>query len=327
MISAMRRAAVFGAALACGALCAAISAAPARAQTSDKLKLAVGGFGSWAVEAARLGVQSGIFRKHNLEVEYYATAGAGESLQAVISNSADLSIGVGTAGVLGAFAKGAPIRIIGANFKGSGDVYWYTRADSPIRALKDATDKDIIAYSSNGSSTHIAVSGLIEEAGVKAKPLATGDMASTLTQVMSGQIALGWAAPPFGLREVGEGKIRIVGTGNEAPSLREQTVRVDIASVRVMSERKEALARYVKAYRETLDWMFSDKKAVEMWAANIGVPVNLAEIAARDYQPKAARDFDVIVGLDLLMAGAVKQKFLTAPLTKEQIATLVQIVK
>ena len=57
------------------------------------------------------------------------------------------------------------------------------------------------------------------------------------------------------------------------------------------------------------------------------MPVNLAEIAARDYQPKAARDFDVIVGLDLLMAGAVKQKFLTAPLTKEQIATLVQIVK
>ena len=310
-------------------ICAALfcATASALAQTPDKLKLAIGGFGAWAVEAPRLGVQSGIFKKYNLDVEYYATAGAGESLQAVISNSADISVGVGTAGVLGAFAKGAPIRIIGANFRGSGDVYWYVRAESPIKSLKDATEKDNVAYSSNGSSTHIAVSSLIEEAGLKAKPLATGDMASTLTQVMSGQIALGWAAPPFGLKEAAEGRIRIVGTGNEAPSLRDQTVRVDIASVRVMTDRRDVLQRYVRAYRETLDWMFSDNKAVEMWAANIGVPVNLAQIAAREYQPKAARDFDSIVGLDKLMEGAVKQKFLAAPLTKEQLATLIQIVK
>ncbi len=297
------------------------------ARAQDKLKLAIGGFGAWAVEAPRLAAQSGIFKKHGLDVEYYATAGAGESLQAVISNSADISVGVGTAGVLGAFAKGAPIRIIGANFRGSGDVYWYVRADSPLKSMKDATDKDLMAYSTNGSSTHIAVTALVEEAGVKAKPLATGDMASTLTQVMSGQIAMGWAAAPFGLKEIEEGKIRVVGTGDEAPSLREQTVRVDIASVRVTTERKDALQRYVKAYRETLEWMYADGKAIEMWAANIGVPVALARIASDKYQPKSARDFDSITGLDKLMEGAVKQKFLTAPLTKEQLSTLIQIVK
>ncbi len=321
MIFAMRRAAVIAATLG-----AALLPGVPTALAQDKLKLAIGGFGAWAVEAPRLGMQSGIFKKHNLDVEYYATAGAGESLQAVISNSADLSVGVGTAGVLGAYSKGAPIRIFGANFTGSGDVYWYVRADSAIKSVKDASDKDIIAYSSNGSSTHIAVAALIEEAGVRAKPLATGDMASTLTQVMSGQIAMGWAAAPFGLKEINEGRIRIVGTGNEAPSLREQTVRVDIASVRVMSGRADALKRYVKAYREILDWMYADKKAIGMWAANIGVPVELAQIASDKYQPKSARDFDSITGLDKLMEGAVKQKFLTAPLTKEQIVELVRIV-
>ena len=293
------------------------------ASAQETMRVAIGGFGLWAVEAPRLGQQAGIFRKHGLNIEYYATAGAGESLQAVISGSADLSVGVGTTGVMGAFAKGAPVRVIGANFTGAGDLYWYARADSPIKSLKDATEKNIMGFSSNGSSSNSVALALVEETGSKIKMLATGDQASTLTQVMSGQVDLGWAAPPFGLKEIQEGKIRIVATGNDAPSLRNQTVRVDIAGLRVTTERKDALARYVQAYRETLDWMYSDPKAIEMWAANIGVPVALAQKASDDFQPKAARDFDRISGLDALMASAVRQKFLTP----EQLAVLIQVGK
>ena len=245
----------------------------------------------------------------------------------MISGSADLSVGVGTTGVMGAFAKGAPVRIFGANFTGAGDLYWYARAESPLRSLKDATDKTVLGFSSNGSSSNTVAVALAEETGGKMKLLAAGDQASTFTQVMSGQIDLGWAAPPFGLKEMAEGRIRIVATGNDAPSLRDQTVRVDIASLKVMTERKEALSRYVKAYRETLDWMYSDPKAIEMWAANINVPVEFARKAAFDFQPKAARDFDAITGLDKLMEGAVRQKFLAAPLTKEQLSTLIQVIK
>ena len=47
---------------------------------------------------------------------------------------------------------------------------------------------------------------------------------------MSGQVDIGWAAPPFGLKEIEEGKIRIVGRGSEVPSLRGQTVRVLIVN-------------------------------------------------------------------------------------------------
>ncbi len=317
------------------AFCCAVSgvfgliacSAGAFAQQLDTFRLAIGGFGLWAAEAPRLGQQAGIFKKHGINVEYYATAGAGESLQAVISGSADLSIAVGTTGVMGAFAKGAPVRIIGSNFTGASDLYWYARADSPIKTLKDGTEKNVLGFSSNGSSSNTIAVALVEETGAKMKLLASGDQAATLTQVMSGQIDLGWAAPPFGLKEISEGKIRIVATGNDAPSLRDQTVRVDIASVKVLTERKDALVRYVKAYRETLEWMYADPKAIEMWAANIGVPVEFARKAAFDFQPKAARDFDVITGLDKLMEGAVRQKFLTAPLTKEQLSTLIQVVK
>src|SRR6185436_3681159 len=109
-------------------------------------------------------------------------------------------------------------------------LYWYVRADSPIKTLADATASNTIAYSTNGSSSNNLVLAFIAELGAKAKPTATGSPAGTLTAVMSGQVDIGWAAPPFGLKEIKEGKIRIVAHGSDVPSLRGQTVRVLIVN-------------------------------------------------------------------------------------------------
>ncbi|MBI3434653.1 MAG: superoxide dismutase family protein, partial [Proteobacteria bacterium] len=127
-----------------------------------------------------------------------------------------------------AFSRGAPVRILLPAFTGTGDLYWYVRADSPIKALADATQSHTIAYSTSGSSTNNIVLAFVLELGAKAKPTATGSPAGTLTQVMSGQIDIGWAAPPFGLQEVADGKIRILARGSDVPSLRGQTVRTII---------------------------------------------------------------------------------------------------
>ena len=47
---------------------------------------------------------------------------------------------------------------------------------------------------------------------------------------MSGQIDVGWAAPPFGLDQLDEGKIRIIASGNDAAVFKGQTVRLNIAN-------------------------------------------------------------------------------------------------
>src|SRR6266849_8318248 len=109
------------------------------ASADDTLELEVGQLG-------------GIFKKHGLKLEIVYTQGAGETQQAVISGSVDLGIAAGVMGVLGAFAKGAPVRVIGAETTGAGDLYWYVKADSPIKTLQD-TDGKTIAYSTKGSST------------------------------------------------------------------------------------------------------------------------------------------------------------------------------
>ena len=41
---------------------------------------------------------------------------------------------------MAAYAKGAPVRIIGAQATGAAD-FWYVKTDSPSKSLKDADDK------------------------------------------------------------------------------------------------------------------------------------------------------------------------------------------
>ena len=131
--------------------CACIAmSSPAHAQ--DTLKIAAGQRGNWDTSISEVGQRAGIFKKHGLELEILWTQGGGETQQAVISGSVDIGVATGIMGVLSAYSKGAPVRIIGAETTGAADLYWYVPATSPIKSLKD-TDGKTIAYSTNGSST------------------------------------------------------------------------------------------------------------------------------------------------------------------------------
>src|SRR5262245_4191284 len=303
----------------------ALSMSGALAQ--DKFKVAVGQIEIWSGAVPALGQKAGIFKKHGIELEIFGTAGAGETVTTVISGSADFGINVGSYGVFRAFARGAPLRIIGANFTGAGDLYWYVRTESPIKSLADATEKNSISYSTNGASTHIVVSGFQKALGLKAIPTSTGGQTPTLTMVMSGQIDIGWASPPFGLKEVEEGKIRIVANGNEFPTIRNQSVRVEIVNANVLRDRKDAVMRFVRAYRETLDWMYASPDAAKMHAEMHGLVEARVRAAIDKFQPKAARQFDEVKDIEGMMSDAVRLKFLDAPLTKEQITEFIQIPK
>jgi NitT/TauT family transport system substrate-binding protein len=301
----------------------ALSAGSASAE--DTLKVVIGQINNWENQAPTLGQDAGIFKKHGLVLENTGTQGAGETIQAVIAGSADIGAGVGAAGVMRAFSKGAPVRILAPAFTGTGDLFWYVKADSKIQSLKDTTPEMTIAYSTNGSSSNNIVVAFVSELGAKARPTATGGPAATLTAVMSGQIDIGWAAPPFGLREINEGKIRIIAKGSDVPSLRGQTVRTLIVNADSLKTKRDAIMRFVDAYREAVDWMYSDPKAVEMYSKKMNQPVALLKESMDKFQPKEALQTDKFADLDGAIADAVKLKFLEQPLTKEQIAELLQI--
>jgi NitT/TauT family transport system substrate-binding protein len=290
----------------------------------DALRIAVGQRGLWDTSVAELGQRGGIFKKHGIRLDILYTQGGGETQQAVISGSVELGVSAGSMGVFGAFAKGAPLRIIGAEMTGGADLYWYVRSDSPIRTLQD-TGGRTLAYSTSGSSTHAIVTAFIKQYALKAKPVATGSPPATLTQVMSGQIDVGWGGPPFGLDLIDQGKIRLIASGNDAAAVKNQTVRVLLTSAAILQSRQSVLERFMKAYRETIDWMYTDAAAFRHYAEFMGIGETIMRSARDRFYPKAALDPDAIVGVDAINADAVEFKYLAAPLTREQLTALIRI--
>lgn len=290
----------------------------------DTLRIAAGVAGTWENSFSELGQNAGFFKKRGLTLEIFYTQGAGETQQAVISGSADIGTGVGAFNTFGAFAKGAPIRVIAATHTGANDLTWYVRADSPIKDKKDLAGRSV-AYSTAGSSTYAVVLAFQKAFGVAFTPVATGSPASTLTQVMSGQIDVGWTSPPFALDLLNEGKIRVVARASDIPELRNQTVRFMTANAAALESRRQVFVRYLQAYREVVDWMYSGSAALKAFADWAHVPEAMARTVRDDYYPKKNVLPDRIEGLEPLMADAVSFKYISAPLSKDQLARLVLV--
>jgi NitT/TauT family transport system substrate-binding protein len=168
------------------------------------------------------------------------------------------------------------------------------------------------------------VRAFIDEFKLKAKPIATGNPPATLTAVMTDQVDVGWASPPFGLDALDDGRIRLIARGSDAPSTHDETVRVHIANAGVLARRADAIARFVAAYRETWEWLYRDPDGVKIYAEYGRVSERLAARIRDEFLPKAAVAPDHVAGIDRLMSDAIAYKFLVAPLTKEQLAELIR---
>jgi NitT/TauT family transport system substrate-binding protein len=307
--------------LLCSLLLAAI---PVAATAADVLKLAVGAPNNWDTSIPDIGQRAGIFARHDIALEILYTQGGGETMQAVISGSVDIGLAAGTHAVMGAFAKGAPLRILAAGTTGAGDLYWYVPADSPIKSFQD-TDGKSAGFSTVGASTHIALLALIKHFGTGTRAVASGASAVTLTAVMSGQIDVGWASPPFGLQQLQDGKIRLIARGNDAPSMVNQTVRVHIVNADALEQRPDAIRRFMAAYRESYEFLYSDPRGVRIFSEYGKVPETLAVQIRDTFMPKPVTSPDQVSGVAAVMADAVAFKILPAPLTPQQLMELVQI--
>jgi NitT/TauT family transport system substrate-binding protein len=292
---------------------------------ADKLKIAVGQREIWHGAPAALGERAGIFRKHDLDLDLLFTSGSGETMQATIAGSVDIGVAAGTFGVMGAYAKGAPIRIIGAESTGE-DAYWYVRAESPVKSMADMKGRTM-AYSTNGSSTHANALAFVELYKVDAKLVATGGFPATFTMVMSGQIDAGWSAPPYAMEALRKGEIRVIVRSAELPLVKGHTVRVLIANKADLDGRPDVYRRFMRAYRETVDWMYASDEAPKIYAEFAKISIEDARRVREEFDPKEMPIPDRVLGLSDLVPDAVKFKYLSQPLTASQLDDLVQIPK
>jgi NitT/TauT family transport system substrate-binding protein len=296
-------------------LWALIAAIPGAVCAEETVRAAIGQRGNFDTLFIAQGVDAGIFKREGIAVEITWTRGGAETLQAVITNSADLAIANGILGVIGAVSKGAPVKIVSAQMTGAPDLFWYVKADSPIKSIKDMSGHTM-GYSRPGSSTDLIGHAIADHFGVKPKFVSTGGIPDTRTQVMSGQIDAGWSVPHFNFDLLNEGKIRIIARGSDVPSLSDQTVRVNVASVKFLTERRDVARRFMKAYHDSIEWVYANpEKANAFYATFNKVSPQIAKLTHESF-PKASVAGWPVKGLKKNLDEALEHKQLAAPMAE-----------
>jgi NitT/TauT family transport system substrate-binding protein len=143
---------------------------------------------------------------------------------------------------------------------------------------------------------------------------------------MTGQIDIGWSVVPFGLKDVNDGKIRIVARSQEAKELQDQTIRVNLVSAETLKTKRDTLVKFMRAYQHAIDWAYVNPEAIEIFAKNMNVSTAIAKKAVDEYYPKSAMQISEVRGVDALLADALAFKYIPAPKTAKDIDGLFDIV-
>ena len=294
------------------------------AHAQDEVTVAVGGRGIGESCVTEIGWNAGIFARHRLKLDIVYTDGGGETQQAVLSNSAQIGVTSGLLGAFSLYSKGAPVRIIGASYTAGRQVFWYVPASSSIKQPRDLDGKTV-AYSNNSSASQVGLLALQKHFQVALKPTPTGNAAATFTATTSGQVDVGWAGAPFAIDALEEGKIRLVMKSSDAPDFDKQTARVIIANATILKAHPYRFVRYMRGYRDTLDWIYNTPEGFKAYAAFSGLSERIARRALTEFLPREATNPDRISSIPEAMADAVTFKFLNTPLSPMQIADLIQI--
>jgi len=94
-------------------------------------------------------------------------------------------------------------------------------------------------------------------------------------------------------------------------SLRTRTVRVNLTSVNVLQNRRDAIVRFNRAYQETVAWMYSDPAALS--TTRVFQSAGEDRAAGARNSPKESMATERVEGIDQIMADAVAGSFIPAP--------------
>jgi len=306
-----------------------ILAATSASFAAEKLKVTIPQKGFWDSTWVEFAEAAGFFKEAGLEVEIFWTEGGAQTLDAVMSGSSDLALSNGILGAIGRYVKlgdATPYRIISAEMTGAYELFWYVKSDSPYKTLADVPEGKTVSFSSPGSSSNLILLTLLRQTGSKAKPLAVGGAPASYTQTMTGQVDVGWSVVPFALKDVIDGKVRIIARSSEAAELKNQTIRVNLANVESLKTKRPTIVKFMQIYQKAVDWAYSNPKAIDMFAQNMKVSTEIAKKAVDEFYPKSAMQIGEIRDLERSLKDALDYKFIASPKTPQDLAGLIDIV-
>ena len=129
---------------------------------------------------------------------------------------------------------------------------------------------------------------------------------------MSGQVDVGWSVAPFNLEPLPRATCAW-SRARATCAIRGQTIRVQIANLNVLEQKRDAIARYRAAYKETLDWMYTSPDAVARYVEFSKLPESAVKRMLAEFIPKESLQIDTVAGAAESMQDAIQFKFLAAP--------------
>jgi NitT/TauT family transport system substrate-binding protein len=98
-----------------------------------------------------------------------------------------------------------------------------------------------------------------------------------------------------------------------------------IVNADALKNRKDAVLRFARSYREAVDWMYASAEAPRLYAEKTKIAEALVKDTIAKYHTREAMQTDAVKDIEGIMRDAVKLKFLDKPLTAAQLSELIQI--
>ncbi|WP_375000855.1 ABC transporter substrate-binding protein [Aeromicrobium sp. CTD01-1L150] len=271
-------------------------------------------------------VDQGFYEDAGLSVDATFTGGGSETVQAVVSGSADIGTETSGPSAIGAYTSDAPIKVVAASTTGL-DLQWFAEPDSGLEDSADLAGKTM-GYSATGASSHIgvlALSAMLEDEGLPAiQAEAIGGPPDNLTAVQTDQIDAGWTQPPFFLDQVADGDLVVVADGGEIGDYADVAMRVIIGNTSWLEESPEAATTFLEVHDQTWAWIFDNpEEAVAIWkeAADLE-PAEDVLLTSFDYYDREQLRIAPLDGRDVILDDAVDYGFAEEPLTEDEIDEL-----
>jgi NitT/TauT family transport system substrate-binding protein len=289
-----------------------LAASTMPATAADKLRVAKAVPFAWTFTPLDVGIQSGIFAKHGLEIEASAAAGDAKLQQALTADSVDIGIGSGPG--MAFMAKGVPAKAVAVMYGVPKNMAVMVGYDSPVKTVDDLKGKKL-GCTTVGSLTHWIGDRINHvkgwgSSGITMVPI--GGMPPARAAIKTHQIDgyIGALETGYALEEQKEWRV-ITGA---APFVGDFITHVFFVRNDVIEKRPEAVRAFLKGWIDTIAFMKANKdKAVEITSKVINVPPT---VAARAYDEQIGT-FSTDGMFDPKAVATLKASFIDMGLLKE----------
>jgi len=223
-------------------------------RAADHLRVAKGASQAFSFTILDIGVDAGIFKAHDLDIEASSIDGAARLHQAMVANSIDIALGAGTDLVF--IAKGSPEKGVGVMATTPLNMALTVRADGPVKSVTDLQGRTIGVTTVGSLTDWFARQINYREkwtGASEAKIAALGSFDGTSSALIAGNIdaLVGGLESGYALEAQNRGKVLFTFGDFVNPFI----THAIYATNTLIAQNPDAIRRFLRAWYETVRYV------------------------------------------------------------------------